>query len=143
MLPAAENHIDFAALTSRLRVSDRDRDSAARHLRDAAGSGALGVHELDRRLDRVLLAATRGELEAVLLDLPIRRPVRRSSSRRWLSAHLGAYAIVNAGLIAIWAAAGFGYFWPVWPIIGWGMLTAGHAYGVFVVSPDDDLGQRR
>ena len=114
-------------------MSDREREFAARHLHDAACAGALSVTEFDRRLDRALSAATRGELEAVLLDLPVPRPTRGSRWRRWLRSHLGAYAIVNAGLIAIWAAAGFGYFWPVWPIIGWGMLMAGHVYGVWFV----------
>ena len=24
-------------------------------------------------------------------------------------------------LIAIWAVTGAGYFWPVWPMLGWGV----------------------
>ena len=23
--------------------------------------------------------------------------------------------------VAIWALTGMGYFWPVWPILGWGV----------------------
>jgi class 3 adenylate cyclase len=30
-------------------------------------------------------------------------------------------------LIAIWAASGGGYFWPIWPILGWGIGVGGHA----------------
>jgi hypothetical protein len=30
-------------------------------------------------------------------------------------------------LIAIWAASGFGYFWPIWPLMGWGIGMAKHA----------------
>ena len=41
--------------------------------------------------------------------------------------------IVNSGLAAIWAAAGFGYLWPVWPLIGWGMVIAGHAWAVHLL----------
>jgi DUF1707 SHOCT-like domain/2TM domain len=131
MLQAADNDRDFGALTSRVRVSDLDREVAARRLRDATIAGVLSVTELDWRLDRVLSATTRGELEATLLDLPVPRPLRRSRLRRWLHLHVATYAIVNGGLTVIWAAAGFGYFWPVWPIIGWGMVIAGHAYGAY------------
>ena len=44
-----------------------------------------------------------------------------------LKIHLVVYAAVNLGLIAIWALTGGGYFWPIWPILGWGIGLAGHA----------------
>ena len=28
-------------------------------------------------------------------------------------------------LIVIWAATGAGYFWPIWPILGWGLGLLG------------------
>ena len=127
MYQAANGHVDLDALTSRLRVSDLERELAARRLRDAASSGVLSVAELDWRLHRVLSAATRGQLEAELVDLPAPRRVRRSRVGLWLRSHVALYAVVNAGLTAIWAAAGFGYFWPIWPMIGWGMVLAAHA----------------
>ena len=34
--------------------------------------------------------------------------------------HAVTYLVVNAMLIAIWAAVGGGYFWPIWPLITWG-----------------------
>src|SRR3954469_25336419 len=40
--------------------------------------------------------------------------------------HLTIYVLVNLLLIGIWAASGGGYFWPIWPILGWGMGIAGH-----------------
>lgn len=40
--------------------------------------------------------------------------------------HLTFYALVNVLLIGIWAASGAGYFWPVWPILGWGIAVAAH-----------------
>jgi hypothetical protein len=127
MHEAADNHRGVVTMASVTRISDLDRELAARRLCDAASTGVLGVAELEYRLDRVLSAATHGQLEAVLLDLPAPRHVHGSPVRRWLQAHLGAFVIVNSGLVAIWAAAGFGYFWPVWPLIGWGMVIAGHA----------------
>ena len=128
-------------MASVMRISDLDRELAARRLCDAAGVGILGVSELEWRLDRVLSAATRGQLEA----LPVGRP--RSAHRagiagqRWLRAHLGAFVIVNSGLAAIWAAAGFGYLWPVWPLIGWGMVISGHAWAAHLadVAAERDL----
>ena len=128
MLQASEGHTKVSSIPPWVRISDRDREIAGRRLRDAASAGALSVTEFDRRLDRVLSATTRGDLAVVLLDLPGPHPAGRSNLRRWLRPHAAAYAIVTAGLTAIWAAAGFGYFWPVWPMIGWGMLLAGHAY---------------
>jgi hypothetical protein len=142
MLDARHTRREFGALTSRVRVSDWERELAARRLRDAASAGKLSVAELDWRLGWVLSAATFGELEAALLDLPAPRHTDSSRRRRWLHAHVAAFAIVHAGLIAIWAAAGFGYFWPVWPMIGWGMIVAGHAYGASAFSVGEDRAVR-
>jgi class 3 adenylate cyclase len=47
--------------------------------------------------------------------------------RQSFKIHLTFYLLVNVLLIGIWAASGGGYFWPVWPILGWGILVAGHA----------------
>jgi class 3 adenylate cyclase len=41
--------------------------------------------------------------------------------------HATIYTVVNAVLIAIWAVSGGGYFWPIWPILGWGVGLGGHA----------------
>jgi hypothetical protein len=133
MLHEADNHRDVVTMASVMRVSDLDRELAARRLCDAASVGVLSVSELEWRLDRALSAATRGQLEALLLDVPAARSVRASPVRGWLRAHFGAFVILNGGLAAIWAAAGFGYFWPVWPLIGWGMLITGHAYAAHVL----------
>jgi hypothetical protein len=45
-----------------------------------------------------------------------------------MSGDLRAYLSVMALLVAIWALTGAGYFWPVWPALGWGaglMLPGG------------------
>jgi class 3 adenylate cyclase len=41
--------------------------------------------------------------------------------------HVAVYLPVNLLLIGIWAATTGGYFWPVWPILGWGIALACHA----------------
>lgn len=40
--------------------------------------------------------------------------------------HLTFYLLVNVFLIGIWAASGGGYFWPIWPMLGWGIGLAAH-----------------
>ena len=117
------------------RIRASDRELAARRLCDATSVGVLSVSELEWRLDRVLSAATHGQLEALLLDVPTPRSAPASPVGRWLRAHIGAFAIINCGLAAIWAAAGPGYFWPVWSLIGWGMVLAGHVLAEHLLRP--------
>jgi len=45
---------------------------------------------------------------------------------RSFKTHLTLYLLVNVFLIGIWAASGGGYFWPIWPILGWGIGLAAH-----------------
>ena len=40
--------------------------------------------------------------------------------------HLAVYLVVNVMLIGIWAASGGGYFWPIWPLLGWGIAVGCH-----------------
>lgn len=56
-----------------------------------------------------------------------RRAAKRVKAREEFRQHLSAYVIVNAMLVGIWAVTGQGYFWPVWPMLGWGVGVAFHA----------------
>ena len=51
----------------------------------------------------------------------------RSGLETSVRIHVAIYAVVNVALIGIWAASGGGYFWPVWPILGWGIAVGCHA----------------
>jgi hypothetical protein len=44
---------------------------------------------------------------------------------------LVAYVLVNAMLIAIWAIAGAGFFWPGFVLAGWGLGLAFQAYDAY------------
>lgn len=46
-------------------------------------------------------------------------------SFRW---GLASYLIVNSFLVGIWFFTGraYGHFWPIWPILGWGIGLAFH-----------------
>jgi class 3 adenylate cyclase len=106
-------------------------------LRDHYAAGRLSEDELAARIDDAYRAATHQELEVLTLDLPgdgvapvhARRVVTPGGRalRTSVRIHLALYVLVNVLLVAIWAASGGGYFWPIWPMLGWGIGVAGHA----------------
>jgi class 3 adenylate cyclase len=128
-----------------LRASDADRERVVAALRDHFSAGRLSDGELDDRIASAYRAKTLADLDGLMLDLPspdsavpvktaVRRaPVtqRRTKARRALAAsvriHATVYVLVNVMLIAIWAASGGGYFWPIWPLLGWGIGLGCHA----------------
>lgn len=115
-----------------LRASDREREQVASTLREHAGEGRLDMGELSDRLDGAYSARTRAELLALTGDLPgppppPRADVRRVKARRELRGHAISFAVVNLLLIGVWAATGADYFWPIWPLLGWGVGVASHA----------------
>ena len=117
-----------------IRASDGERDHVVALLRDAAAEGRLDVDELEGRLERAHAARTRAELAVLTRDLPLpaptsARPVRRSGQRGEFRRHASVFVLVNVLLLTIWAASGGGYFWPVWPLLGWGIGLAKHASG--------------
>jgi Domain of unknown function (DUF1707) len=54
----------------RLRVSDAEREHVAELLQRAVGRGLIDLAEFGERTDAALASRTRGELNAVLADLP-------------------------------------------------------------------------
>jgi len=61
--------------------------------------------------------------------------IARITDKRDFRNHTVVYCAVNALLVAIWAASGAGYFWPIWPIAGWGVALALHAWRTFGQKP--------
>lgn len=53
-----------------LRVSDAEREHVGELLQRAVGQGMLSLGEFTERMDTVLAAKTRGDLNQVLIDLP-------------------------------------------------------------------------
>jgi hypothetical protein len=100
-----------------LLASDADRERTADRLRTAAGEGRLAPAELEERLETAFSARTEAELVPLVADLPApgREPRPRDRS------HERAYVGTMLLLVAIWALTGAGYFWPIWPMLGWGI----------------------
>lgn len=109
-----------------LRASDADRERTAERLRVAAAEGRLSTDELEERLEAAFAARTDAELSELVGDLP--RPRRRPPAERpgrSRSSERQAFLTTSLLLVAIWALTGAGYFWPVWPILGWGVFVWG------------------
>jgi hypothetical protein len=104
------------------RVSSAEREQVIDQLRVHAGQGRLDLDEFAGRVDEALTAKTGRELRTVLRDLPrIRTAAARRADTR---AILRPYLLVNAFLILIWAVTGAGFFWPIFPLVGWGVGVA-------------------
>ena len=61
------------------------------------------------------------------LEPPVAEPVVARPRPRRGDPDLRAWAATSVLLVAIWALTGLGYFWPVWPILGWGVFALGPA----------------
>lgn len=62
------------AAGNEMRVGDAEREAAAAELREHYASGRLTLDELNERVDKALAATTRGDLNALMTDLPSARP---------------------------------------------------------------------
>jgi hypothetical protein len=58
--------------------------------------------------------------------------INQLRKKRGLQAHIIAYVSVNLLLVAIWYFSGHGYFWPVFPILGWGIGVVFNIWDVYV-----------
>ena len=59
----------------------------------------------------------------------------RLEKRRDFKTHVFIYVAVNAVLVAIWAATGAGFFWPIFVILGWGIGVGANAWDVYGRKP--------
>jgi hypothetical protein len=59
--------------------------------------------------------------------------------KRGLQAHALAFVMVNLLLVAIWYfASPNGFFWPVFPMFGWGIGLAFNAWDVYSPGPSEE-----
>ncbi|WP_158166288.1 DUF1707 domain-containing protein [Mycolicibacterium smegmatis] len=122
------------------RAGDRERERTSDDLGRALAQGYLAMPEYEERLQRVFGAQTTAELRDLVADLPLttlrrndprRREAQLRAARMSVRLHLAAYLAGSVLMLGIWLAVGLGgggwYFWPVWPIMGWGIGVASHA----------------
>jgi hypothetical protein len=67
--------------------------------------------------------------------------IKRLEAKRGFGIHLVVYLLVNALLVVVWLMTGRGYFWPIWPIAGWGIGLAAHRWMTYRRKPisEDDI----
>jgi vacuolar-type H+-ATPase subunit I/STV1 len=61
--------------------------------------------------------------------------IERIKKKHEFIPHLLAYLLVNSVFVAVWVATDSGFFWPLFPILGWGIGVAFHAWDAFVKPP--------
>jgi hypothetical protein len=123
-----------------VRTSDNERDQTVAALSDHFALGRLSLDELNRRVEQALRATTRGELFAVVADLPMRQPStpdRRTGGPRagspsgtWVWAMWAPWMLTGLICLVVWLATSvahgaFLYFWPLWVIGPWGAALGG------------------
>lgn len=137
-----------------LRIGDRERREVDDRLREALADGVLTLTEYDERTGQCWAARTRGDLDVITQDLPVRAPLgpvvasagtappRRGTPRR-VGIALIAAAVVGGGLYVLGGigaddgAAVFGSR-VVQVTAGQERVEVGSLFGsVEVVVPDD------
>ena len=120
-------------------AADERMDAAYRSLRQRFVDGRITLSEFEEEVGKVYSARVHQEPRDTLPWYPSSAgvSVRSASSAPWLRvqtvevpAQVRVYVLVMAMLVGIWAVTGMGYFWPIWPMMGWGIGIAGKALGV-------------
>jgi hypothetical protein len=57
--------------------------------------------------------------------------IQRLKKKSDFHVHLMVYLVINGGLVLLWALTGQGFFWPVFPILGWGIGLIFHAWDTY------------
>jgi hypothetical protein len=57
--------------------------------------------------------------------------IRRIKKKTDLKAHLFVYVVVNSMLVTIWAITGVGFFWPIFPMLAWGVGIVFNVWDVY------------
>jgi uncharacterized ion transporter superfamily protein YfcC len=57
--------------------------------------------------------------------------LKRLKKKRDFRAHLLVYLMVNTFIVVIWAVTSAGFFWPIFPMVGWGIGLVMNAWDVW------------
>lgn len=125
-------------MSDRIEIRARDDASAQaayQRLRQQYVEGRLTLAEFDERVES--LYTSWHPQDGVPAPTPRRASPVSPRTRTWPAmartpeqrAHLRSYVLVMALLLGIWAFTGMGYFWPIWPMMGWGIGLAADLSG--------------
>jgi len=59
------------------------------------------------------------------------RAIKQLKKQRDFLIHLSMYLAINGLLVMIWVMTGSGFFWPAFPIVGWGIGVAANAWDAY------------
>lgn len=83
-------------------------------------------------------------LESTPDDVLREKAIKRLKKRRDFTGHVLVYVLVNAFLVVIWALNDVhDFFWPVFPIVGWGIAVVLNAWDVYLNDEFDEEQIRR
>ena len=145
-----------------LRVADSERDAVVAQLREHAAQGRLSLEEFDERVAAALQAVTRGDLRAVLHDLPSDGPTFDEPEPAgplrpaWMRVVPLTLGIVVLGIVALvslqmslwWVipvffwTGGFGLWGRRDGSRGWGMCGGGGAWHSGTSDADPAVSER-
>ena len=75
-------------------------------------------------------------MEASGADSVRDQAIQSLKKKRDFKMHLLMFVAVNALLVVIWAVTNpDGFFWPIFPILGWGIGVAANAWEVYLRAP--------
>lgn len=95
-----------------MRVGHAERDATAAELREHYASGRLTLEELNERLDKTFAAKTKGDLNALMTDLPSAKGTGPGTgSGGWGTGSFGAGSLGAGSLGAGSLGAGAGTGW--------------------------------
>jgi hypothetical protein len=79
--------------------------------------------------------------EATRDDMVRERAIKRLKKRHDFYGHVLIYVLVNTFLVVIWGLTNVhGFFWPVFPLVGWGIGVVMNAWDVF---GDDEFDEQQ
>jgi hypothetical protein len=72
------------------------------------------------------------------------RAIESLKKKRDFWSHVFAWALVNSFVVGVWVVTGSGFFWPIFPILGWGVGVFFHGWDAYARPPtqqriDDEM----
>lgn len=59
------------------------------------------------------------------------RAVKRLKKKHDFHVHLVIYLMVNSMIVIVWAMTSQGFFWPIFPLVGWGVGVVANAWDAY------------